>query len=94
MTWEIIDESSDFNNYIHIIDSAVSSNESESVCLIGNDDLSHAHALKIAHLIAAAPDLLEVLETILANADEDCEVPLDDLIDAKRIVAKARGVIK
>jgi hypothetical protein len=44
-----------------------------------------------AYIIAHAPDMLEVLECIVANADADCVVPLDDLMDAKNIIAKAKG---
>lgn len=36
-------------------------------------------------------EMLEVLECIVANADEDCRVALDDLLDARKLIAKARG---
>ena len=90
-SWEIMDESSELNNFIHILDPEASYNESESVCLIGNNDLSHAHALEIANLIAAAPDLLAVLEEWLEIAEAKGEYLGSTGTKARAAIAKARG---
>ncbi|MCO6427537.1 hypothetical protein [Nitrosomonas communis] len=55
---------------------------------IGVAEIVHGEAN--AHLIAAAPDLLEVAEMVLATADINTP---HDLIDAAtKAVAKAKGV--
>ena len=72
-------------------------------CPDGNDCLIPVFdgAETVAHLVTAAPDLLDALECIVANADlgpdsamsdlADCYyVPLDDIEAARAAITKAR----